>query len=72
MVEDVETSFAESDGLSIAYQLWGSGARNLVIVPGMVSHLEASLEHPGYLDRVNSATKKRQAGTFENGEFKAL
>ena len=35
-------------------------------------YYEASLEHPGYLDRVNSVTKKRQAGTFENGEFKAL
>ena len=35
-------------------------------------YYEASVEHPGYLDRVNPATKKRQAGTFENGEFKAL
>jgi len=35
-------------------------------------YYEASAEHPGYLDRVNSVTKKRQAGTFENGEFKAL
>ncbi len=35
-------------------------------------YYEASVEHPGYLDRVNSVTKKRQAGTFENGKFKAL
>ena len=35
-------------------------------------YYEASLEHPGCLDRVNSVTKQRQAGTFENGEFKAL
>ena len=35
-------------------------------------YYEVSIEHPGYLDRVDSATKKRQAGTFENGEFKAL
>ncbi len=35
-------------------------------------YYEASVENPGYLDRVNSVTKKRQAGTFENGEFKAL
>lgn len=35
-------------------------------------YYEASAEHPGYLDRVNSATKKRQAGSFKNGEFKAL
>ena len=35
-------------------------------------YYEASVEHPGYLDRVNSVTKKRQTGSFENGEFKAL
>ena len=35
-------------------------------------YYEASVEHTGYLDRVNSVTKQRQAGTFENGEFKAL
>ena len=35
-------------------------------------YYEASVDHPGYLDRVNSVTKKRQAGTFENGAFKAL
>ena len=35
-------------------------------------YYEASVEHPGYLDRVNSVTKKRQTGTFEKGEFKAL
>ena len=35
-------------------------------------YYEASVEHPGFLDRVNSVTKKRQTGTFENGEFKAL
>lgn len=35
-------------------------------------YYEASVDHPGYLDRVNSVTNQRQAGTFENGEFKAL
>ena len=35
-------------------------------------YYEASREHPGYLDRVNSATKKRQTGSFKNGEFKAI
>jgi hypothetical protein len=35
-------------------------------------YYEASVERPGYLDRVNSITKKRQTGSFENGEFKAL
>lgn len=35
-------------------------------------YYEASVDHPGYLDRVNSVTNQRQAGTFENGEFKAI
>ena len=35
-------------------------------------YYEASVEHPGYLDRVNAVTGKRQAGSFENGEFKVL
>jgi len=35
-------------------------------------YYEASVEHPGYLDRVNSVTRKRETGSFENGEFKAL
>ena len=35
-------------------------------------YYEASVEHPGYLDRVNSSTGKRQTGLFEHGEFKVL
>jgi hypothetical protein len=35
-------------------------------------YYEASVEHPGYLDQVDSITRDRQTGSFENGEFKAL
>ena len=35
-------------------------------------YYEASVERPGYLDRVNSITGERQTGSFENGEFKTL
>ena len=35
-------------------------------------YYEASVEHPGYLDQVNSITGERQTGSFKNGEFKAL
>lgn len=35
-------------------------------------YYEMSLEHPGYLEQVDSVTKKRRVGSFENGEFKAL
>jgi len=35
-------------------------------------YYEASVEHPGYLDRVNSTTRERRTGSFEHGVFKAL
>ena len=35
------TQYVEADGLSIAYQVFGSGPQDLVIVPGLVSHIEA-------------------------------
>ena len=35
-------------------------------------YYEVSSEHPGYLEKVDSVTKTRQVGSFENGEFKAL
>jgi class 3 adenylate cyclase len=41
-----ETKYAESDGLSIAYQVFGSGAQDLLIIPGIISHLEADWEFP--------------------------
>ncbi len=35
-------------------------------------YYEASVKHPGYLDKVNSITRERQTGSFKNGNFKAL
>ena len=35
-------------------------------------YYEASIKHPGYLDRVDSVTKQRQTGSFENGVFQVL
>lgn len=32
-------------------------------------YYEASKNHPGFLDRVNSASGKRKTGRFQNGEF---
>jgi len=43
-----ETRYAESDGLSIAYQCFGQGPQDMVVVPGIVSHLEANWQMPGY------------------------
>lgn len=43
-----ETRYADSDGLSIAYQVFGHGAQDLVVIPGIVSHLEEIWKDPGY------------------------
>jgi pimeloyl-ACP methyl ester carboxylesterase/class 3 adenylate cyclase len=37
-----ETRYATSDGLSIAYQVFGSGTQDLVMIPPIVSHLDAT------------------------------
>ncbi|MFY2825588.1 adenylate/guanylate cyclase domain-containing protein [Ruegeria sp. MALMAid1280] len=65
MTASVETLFTENDGLSIAYQVWGDGPRNLVLVPGMISHLEAFMEHPGYLQWMTSLSSAGRLVTFD-------
>jgi class 3 adenylate cyclase len=45
------------DGLDIAYQVHGDGPRDLLVVPGIVSHVEFNQRHRGYkhfLDRLAS------------------
>jgi len=47
--------YALSDGLQIAYQVTGRGDRDIVLVPGFVSHLEldwADPRHAAFLDRL--------------------
>ena len=51
-----QTQYAESDGLSIAYQVFGSGTTDLVFVPGLVSHIELNWEMP------NQARMLRELG----------
>src|SRR5919108_79009 len=52
-----ETRYAWSGDFSIAYQVYGDGPIDIVLVPGWVSHLEVAWEHPGYrrfMDRLAS------------------
>ena len=44
---EVETHYADSGGVSIAYQVHGDGPVDLVLVPGFVSHVELLAEEPG-------------------------
>jgi class 3 adenylate cyclase len=43
-----DTRYAESDGLSIAYQAFGSGAQDLIVLPPIFSHVEANWQYPNY------------------------
>jgi class 3 adenylate cyclase len=43
---EAETRYADSNGVSIAYQVHGKGRLDLVFVPGFVSHLELVWEAP--------------------------
>ena len=43
-----ETLYADSEGVSIAYHVFGSGAHDLVVIPGIVSHLEAQWQYDAY------------------------
>jgi class 3 adenylate cyclase len=45
-----ETRYARSGDVSIAYQVIGDGPRDLVFVPGIISHVEFFHELPGYTD----------------------
>ena len=44
---EAETHYADSGGVSIAYQVHGDGPVDLVLVPGFVSHVELLGEEPG-------------------------
>jgi class 3 adenylate cyclase/predicted alpha/beta hydrolase len=56
-VREVETRYADSDGVSIAYQVHEGGPLDLVFVPGFVSHVELFWDDPAvsrFLRRLNS------------------
>ena len=45
-----KTCYARSHDISIAYQVIGDGPRDLIFVPGIVSHVEFFHELPGYTE----------------------
>ncbi len=60
-----ETRFARSDDVSIAYQVMGDGPVNIVVVPGIVSHVEAFHEFPGYSDWFRRLARFARVITFD-------
>jgi len=48
-VQQPDTRYvARPDGVSIAYQVWGSGPVDLLYAPGFISHLDLQWADPGY------------------------
>ncbi len=45
-IEIPETRYANSNGVNIAYQVFGSGSLDIVYVPGWITHLELGWEQP--------------------------
>ena len=48
-----ETRYAKSGGVNIAYQVVGSGPRDLVVVPGWVSNIDVFWEEPSFARLLN-------------------
>src|SRR5262245_15425041 len=45
---DGQVKYARSGGVSIAYRIFGQGSRDIVLIPGTLSHVELLWEVPSY------------------------
>ena len=60
-----ETRYAKSGDVHIAYQVLGEGPRDLVFVPGLVSHVEFLHELPGYTDFLRGLARFARVIVFD-------
>ncbi len=65
MIVDGKTKFLTSGEITLAYQVFGNAAQDLIIVPGIVSHIEFSHEMPGYSSFINELAKFFRVITFD-------
>ncbi len=65
MQELPTTRYAQSGELSIAYQVVGEGPRDLIFVPGLVSHVEFFHELPGYSRFIQRLASFARVITFD-------
>lgn len=59
------TRYAKSSGLNIAYQVYGEGPRNLVFVPGFVTHLDLMWENPAMAESARRYSAFAQVVQFD-------
>jgi pimeloyl-ACP methyl ester carboxylesterase len=60
-----ETRYTESDDVSIAYQVMGSGPIDLIVVPGLFSHIEFAHELPGFTAFLRRLASFARVVTFD-------
>jgi class 3 adenylate cyclase len=60
-----ETRYAKSGDLSIAYRVVGEGPRDLVLVPGYVTHLDMIFESPPFANFVGRLTSFARVMVFD-------
>ena len=65
MQELPTTRYAKSGDLSIAYQVVGEGPRDLIVVPGLVSHVEFFHELPSYSRFIERLASFARVITFD-------
>jgi class 3 adenylate cyclase len=60
-----ETHYALSGDVNIAYQVMGDGPVDLVLVPGLISHVELLHELPGYTAALRRLSRFARVVTFD-------
>ncbi len=60
-----DTRFARSGTVNIAYQVMGEGPVNLIVVPGMISHVEMIHEIPGCTAFLRRLASFARVATFD-------
>jgi pimeloyl-ACP methyl ester carboxylesterase/class 3 adenylate cyclase len=60
-----EIRYAKSGDVHIAYQVFGHGPENLVIIPGFISHIEHSWDSPDYARWLNHLGRRARVVIFD-------
>ncbi len=63
--EPPETRYVRSGDAVIAYQTFGEGPRDLVIVPGWVSHLELAWQEPGFAALMSRLARRARVTVYD-------
>src|SRR5918995_4497016 len=60
-----DTHYARSGDVRIAYQVVGTGPRDLIFVPGYISHLEHAWDEPGLVHLISRLSSHSRVILFD-------